>query len=182
MKTSTSKAELIIRAAEDLLERIGPERMTMRAICAAAGVTAPTLYHYFGDKGHLMDELVNRGIDEFLADRRSFRETDDPLLDLKRGWDRFLAFGFEHPWLFRLMIERVMQYPEIASEMHALTRSRLVRLCNMGRLRTDVEFASKALKIATNAVIALFVQGEPKEEIRRISSFLFEAVTARLIV
>jgi hypothetical protein len=52
----------------------------------------------------------------------------------------------------------------------------------MGRLRTDVEFASKALKIATNAMIALFVQGEPKEEIRRISSFLFEAVTARLIV
>jgi hypothetical protein len=57
-----------------------------------------------------------------------------------------------------------------------------LRLCNMGRLRTDVEFASKALRIATNAVIAFFVQGEPKEEIRRISSFLFEAVTARLIV
>jgi AcrR family transcriptional regulator len=40
-----------MKAATKLLAERGPEGTSTRAICEAAGVTQPTLYHHFGDKG-----------------------------------------------------------------------------------------------------------------------------------
>jgi len=40
----------ILEAAAELLTRSADADISTRAACEAAGVTAPTLYHYFGDK------------------------------------------------------------------------------------------------------------------------------------
>jgi AcrR family transcriptional regulator len=43
----------LLREATDQFAAVGYEATTMRAIASRAGVTLPTLYHYFGDKANL---------------------------------------------------------------------------------------------------------------------------------
>src|SRR5262249_42321574 len=41
----------ILAAAEELLARGGEGGFSVRELCARTGVTPPTIYHHFGDKG-----------------------------------------------------------------------------------------------------------------------------------
>lgn len=49
----------------------GQDGLTTRAVCEAAGVRAPTLYHHFGDKGGLERALIQRGMAEFMERKRA---------------------------------------------------------------------------------------------------------------
>src|SRR2546422_3572770 len=51
----------ILAAAETLLARGGEAGLSIRELCARAGVTPPTVYHHFRDKGALLDPLVDEG-------------------------------------------------------------------------------------------------------------------------
>ncbi len=47
----------LLQEATDQFAAIGYEATTMRSIASRAGVTLPTLYHYFGDKANLYLEV-----------------------------------------------------------------------------------------------------------------------------
>ena len=51
----------ILEAAADLLARSADADVSTRAVADAAGVTAPTLYHHFGDKEGLLSAVVEFG-------------------------------------------------------------------------------------------------------------------------
>lgn len=176
-----STEERILNAAATLLERDGADAVTTRAICDAAGVTAPTLYHHFGDKEGLLRAMVARGITEFLTLKRANRQTQDPLADLRRGWNVWIAFAFERPNLFRLMIESTRRDPSSIQETFVILRTTLGRLHAGGRLKTDVETAFRAIWAASNGVLSLFMQGESQKNIKTTSDLLFDALTARIL-
>jgi AcrR family transcriptional regulator len=48
----------ILAAADALLVKDGYERFSMRRLADRCGYTAPTIYHYFGDKQGLIDAVV----------------------------------------------------------------------------------------------------------------------------
>jgi AcrR family transcriptional regulator len=50
--------EAIVRAALDLLDETGLDRLTMRALAARLGVAAPALYWHFASKQALLDEMA----------------------------------------------------------------------------------------------------------------------------
>jgi AcrR family transcriptional regulator len=58
--TALPARERIFNAALRLLRAGGTEAATMRAICDEAGITPPTLYHYFGDMRGLYREVVEQ--------------------------------------------------------------------------------------------------------------------------
>ncbi|MGB7630428.1 MAG: TetR/AcrR family transcriptional regulator [Candidatus Deferrimicrobium sp.] len=58
----------ILAAARELLERRGPEAMTMEEIAADAGVAKGTLYLYFQSKDDLIQALVTRVGENILRD------------------------------------------------------------------------------------------------------------------
>jgi AcrR family transcriptional regulator len=139
--------DALLRAAESLLEREGPDGVTTRAVCAAAKVRAPTLYHYFGDKNGLLDAVVAKGVKAFLKRKQTVRDTGDALADLISGWESFIGFALDHPQLFRLMVQHVGDNPQIVAAAMATTDARLIRLADEGRLATDVEFARHSLPV-----------------------------------
>ena len=65
--TDIDTRERILRAAARLLAESGGAPVSTRAVCAAAGVGAPTLYHHFGDKEGLLDAVVTYGFERYLA-------------------------------------------------------------------------------------------------------------------
>jgi AcrR family transcriptional regulator len=171
----------ILTAAARLLENGGVTAVTTRAVCEAAGVTAPTLYHHFGDKEGLLRAVVAQGIAEFMTKKRANRQTADALADLKRGWDGWIAFALERPKLFRLMIESTRSDPNTNQEAFALMRATVERLGNEGRLTTDVDTAARTVWAAASGVLMMFMQGTPPADIRPSSELLFDALMTKLL-
>ncbi|RTL72814.1 MAG: TetR/AcrR family transcriptional regulator [Hyphomicrobiales bacterium] len=176
-----STEDEILSAAAVLLEREGAEAVTTRAVCQAAGVTAPTLYHHFGDKDGLLRAVVARGVAQFMMLKRANRQTRDPIADLRRGWDGWIAFAIERPNLFRLMVESTRRDPSSSQEAYAIMRAIVERLHQEQRLKTDVETAARTIWAASNGVLTLFMQGTSPKDIKPTSDILFDALMAKLV-
>ena len=116
--------DALLRVAESLLEQGGPDAVTTRAVCDAANVGAPTLYHHYGDKNGLLDALVAKGVNAFLKRKQAVPETTDARFDLVSGWESFVEFALERPQLFRLMVQRVGDNPQILDAAMATTDGR----------------------------------------------------------
>src|SRR5213082_3591627 len=85
--------ERIMRAAAGLLAQGGREAVTTRAVSAAAGVQAPTLYRQFGDMRGLLNAVARETLAAYVRDKAAQEPGDDPVEDLRRGWDLHVAFG-----------------------------------------------------------------------------------------
>lgn len=179
MVTSGTEEE-ILRAAAEVLERGGPAGLTTRAVCEAAGVKSPTLYHHFGDKDGLAAALVRRGLAEFMGRKRAPPDTDDPMLLLRSGWDQTVEFALERPALYALYAEQLRTQPQLADPAYELTRARVQRLVDRGVFKVGLEQATRMVWAGCNGVLALMGSGLTRREIEATSEMLFEAVVARL--
>src|SRR5689334_15489159 len=90
----------IVRAATDLLATGGRATVTSRAVSEAAGVQPPTIYRHFGDMKGLLDVVARESIAFHVRDQASRAHTNDPVEDLRRGWDLYVEFGLSHPDAF----------------------------------------------------------------------------------
>ncbi|MBX3620499.1 MAG: TetR/AcrR family transcriptional regulator [Rhizobacter sp.] len=172
--------ETILAAAAELLERGGPAALTTRAVCEAAGIKAPTLYHHFGHKDGLAAALVRRGLAEFMSRKRSAPDTDDPMLQLRAGWDQAVDFALKRPALHALYMQQLRGQPELAADAYGLMRSRVQRLVDRGVFRASVDDAARAIWAGCNGVLSLTGQGLARRDIELTSRTLFDALVAHL--
>jgi AcrR family transcriptional regulator len=173
--------DALLRAAESLLDQGWPNAVTTRAVCDAANVGAPTLYHHYRDKYGLLDALVAKGVKTFLKRKQAGPDTDDAVADLISGWESFVGFALERPQLFRLMVQRVGDNPQIVDAATARTNARLIRLADEKRLTTDVAFARQSLLALSHGVTALVRQGASKAEVKAVGRFLLDATLSALV-
>src|SRR3989475_11281664 len=96
----------ILAAAETLLATGGEAGLSIRELCARARVPPPTVYHHFGDKGALVDRLVDACFAEFDRTFTRRRPPADPVEALRWGFDRYVEYGLAHPAHYRLMFHR----------------------------------------------------------------------------
>jgi AcrR family transcriptional regulator len=177
---STDTEEEILRVAAEILERGGVEALTTRAVCEAAGVKSPTLYHYFGGKDGLAAALVRRGMLQFMAKKRSVQQGDDPMRQLRDGWDVAVDFALRHPALHALYTEQLRTQPELADDAYALMRSHVQRLVDRGVFKVGVDEAARVVWAASNGVLALVSAGRTRREVEAASDTLFDAVITKL--
>src|SRR5271154_1620158 len=95
----------ILEAASELLARSADADISTRAVSEAAGVTAPTLYHHFGDKEGLLAAVVDFGWAAFLESKLAVAAVvhDHVADDVRAGWDNHLEFARENPSFYKLM-------------------------------------------------------------------------------
>lgn len=70
-------------------------------------MTAPTLYHHFGSKQNLLDEVVRHGYLSFLSAYDPAAEGADPRSTIAAAWDAHVRFGVEHPAFYAHIYGRV---------------------------------------------------------------------------
>lgn len=151
----------ILEAAERLLDASPDGDVQTRAVCEAAGVGAPVLYRTFGDKNGLMSAVVDYGFDRYLSVKRAAVPSEDPVADLREGWDSHVAFALAHPSVYRLMYSpSFAQVPAAAGEALELLRLVLVRCAEAGRLRVPPEAAAQAI-MAANVGVSLALITQP---------------------
>jgi AcrR family transcriptional regulator len=158
--SSEATRRAILDAAEHLLASVGEEGLSIREVCARAGVTAPTVYHHFGDKAALVDRVVDECFASF--DRANVRRPgpSDPVEALRRGFDRYVAYGVEHPAHYRLMFQRLGPRPTPAGlASYDRLRRAVAAAAAAGRLVPPVEAATAALWASMHGVTSLLISG-----------------------
>src|SRR3954452_11520146 len=155
--------EKILDAATKLLAEAPVADVSTRAVCEAAGVGAPMLYRLFGDKAGLLAAVVDRGFQEYLASKRAARPSDDPVDDLRSGWDNHMRSALEHPNHYRLMYSPELTVPPAAAqEAHALLREILERCAAAGRLTVPPALATQMI-MSANVGAALSLLTRPEQ-------------------
>lgn len=170
----------ILEAASALLEAQGPAGLTTRAICEAAGIKSPTLYHHFGDKDGLERALIRHGLADFMRRKQRAPASADPLDQLRAGWDVAVEFALKRPALYALLSHHALARPEILADGYALMHARVQRLVDMGRFRGPVDAAALAVWAASQGALSLLHRGASRKEVAAVSDLLFDAVVGKL--
>ncbi|XRQ13692.1 TetR/AcrR family transcriptional regulator [Actinomadura welshii] len=167
----------ILRAAARLLTEAGGEPVSTRAVCTAAGVGAPTLYHHFGDKRGLFDAVAAHGFEEYLASKRAQPGTGDPVDDLRRGWDLHVEYGRTNPAFYTLMYG-TSRKPPVAAEAERILLGLVGAVADAGRLRVPVDSAARMIHAAGVGVTLAVISGEGDGELsERTREAVLAAVT-----
>jgi AcrR family transcriptional regulator len=174
--------ERIVEAAAELLAAGGREAVSTRAVSAAAGVQAPTIYRLFGDKQGLLDAVAGNGIVEYLHSKTVRNPDPDPVADLRRGWDLHVGFGLAHPALYALVFGEPRPGVESPAERHsaALLAGIVRRIAESGRLRVSEERAAHLVHSTGRGITLTLIGMPPERRDPALAEFARESVIATI--
>ena len=175
--------ERVIRATATLLTAAPEGDVSTRDICQAAGVGAPVIYRYFGDKNGLLSAVVDFGFEQYLQGKRAAIPSADPVDDLRSGWDNHVAFALANPNFYTLMYSPAREVrPNALGEAHQLLTAIVERVAAEGRLRTDSALAAQMI-MSANTGVALALIHRPEINTRsdlsaRVRDAVIDSVTS----
>lgn len=154
----------LTQAALELIEEHGVAGFSTRLACDQAGVTAPTLYHHFGDADGLISAAVSLGHEQFLQRKKAQPRHRDPVRDVIVGWDDYVAFARERPRLYAAMTARLMEGRRIeaarASRLHL--EEKLERLVRTRPAALSVRVLADIMWATAHAASLLHVAAGPR--------------------
>ena len=164
---------VILDRAEELFARSGYEAIGVQEIVTAAGVTKPTLYHYFGSKLGVLKVLFAERFQPFLDDLTIAAAHDESLTGcLKRVVEICFAFARGQPLLYGLHLASWFGSPDNAAT--TIVRSYVVQQQTIigdlfarmardhGNMRGLDRIHAVTLIGAINSRIALAAEGGPR--------------------
>jgi AcrR family transcriptional regulator len=155
------KTAMIVAAEQQLVASTDNDIAT-RAVCEAVGVTQPVLYRLFGDKRGLLDALADQGFERYANLKAAQARTDDPVADLKAGWDGHMDFARRNPALYQLMFApRPRSHSTARRRVFDLLEAALVRCSAIGALRVDPRLAAQLI-LPANIGLALALIAQPE--------------------
>ena len=148
----------ILDATEGMLVEQGYERFSMRKLAARCGYTAPTLYHYFGDKLSLLDTLLEQRMSELVRELRSVPLARDPAENMRELFCAFARWGLANPTHYQLLTTaRAPESKPLASgeEAREILEQPIAELDVRGRLVADPETARQSFWVLLHGLISL---------------------------
>ncbi|WP_284981566.1 TetR/AcrR family transcriptional regulator [Arthrobacter sp. efr-133-TYG-118] len=157
-----SARSAIIEATSQLLAASAVADVSTRAVCEAAGVQQPVLYRLFGDKDGLLSATVDHAFEEYLASKRKAEPTEDPVDDIRKGWDAHTGFALARPNFYRLMFgPGLKRQPDAVLASHQLLQALVDRAGRKGRLLVPSGLATQMI-MAANTGVALALITRPE--------------------
>ena len=157
----------ILEAAEDLLLETGSEEeVSIRAVADRVGVTPPSIYRHFADKGTLLFEVCDRQFGrfhEYLDAKRSGHA--DPVEAVKAIGRAYVEFGLTYPEHYRIMFMGRSDLTPEQYEDHVLAEQAAfmalvgaVQECvDAGRLHRDAFETATIMWTAVHGVTSLLI-------------------------
>jgi AcrR family transcriptional regulator len=121
----STRAREIVAVARDVLEREGPEALTMRRIAEVLGIRAPSLYKHVPGKEALEVAIVIAGFEEAAAEFEA--ATDGAVEPLAAFVGAYRAFATAHPHVYRLMTDRPLPRADLPPGLEERTAAPLQR-------------------------------------------------------
>ncbi len=149
----------LVDAGLHLLESEGEAGFSTRAVCALAGVTAPTLYHHFASADGLLNAVVEEAFNQYLRRKIALPTASQPVQAVIDGWNDYVAFARERPRLYVAMTVRRLQGARIAAadRSRELLREKLAALDGDGGLNCALAQAADIVWASAHAAAMLIV-------------------------
>ena len=150
----------ILDATEALIIESDGDDFSIRALAQRCGYSAPTIYHYFGDKDGLIDALLEERFASLFDQLHSVELSGGPREDLRRLALAFVDFGVSRPPFYRLIstLSRKGQNrtpPSVEKSLEVL-RAPMRQLAAAGSLRSgDSELAEQAIWALVHGLASL---------------------------
>jgi hypothetical protein len=132
----------------------------------------------------LLDVVARETLAVHVGEQATRALTNDPVEDLRRGWDLHVAFGLAHPDAFALLYSA----PSVASSVSAIhegvavLQGLVARIAEAGRLRVDVAHATDLIHAAGTGVTLTLAATPPEERDTRLSETMREAILTAITV
>ena len=181
-KTDMNSRDRILQAAARLLSEGGREAVSTRAVSSAADVQAPTIYRQFGDMQGLLDAVAIQGFATYLASKRERETGQDPVEDLRQGWNLNIDFALANPALYTLMYGSPRSgapHPAVA-ELREVLLALVQRVAEAGRLCVGVDRAADMLSAAGGGVALVLITQSGAGGNRTLSVATREAILAAI--
>jgi AcrR family transcriptional regulator len=98
----------LLDAAADILDREGPDSLSVRRIAAAAHVAPMGVYNHFEPKNGIIEALFIQGFERVRDALVGIADIQDPYEALREGGRRYRALAPAHPKVYELMFVRTM--------------------------------------------------------------------------
>jgi AcrR family transcriptional regulator len=102
----------LVDAAAELLEREGPDALSIRRIAAEANVAPMGVYNHFDSKNGIVDALFIRGFEQLGDAMERLNAIEDPMEALRRGGQVYRALALAHPKMYQVMFLKAVPYFE----------------------------------------------------------------------
>ena len=97
-RQKTLLRQQILDASRELLVREGYERLSMRRVAERIDYSPTAIYLHFKDKQDLVFSLCDETFAKLVKELETLPdEIADPLVRLRKGMERYIAFGLKHP-------------------------------------------------------------------------------------
>lgn len=144
-------------------------------------MTAPTLYHHYGDKDGLLRALAQAELLGMFARKQGMKPSGDALRDVKRGWDDWVEFAIENTHLVRaLQASAGATTQPLREAAEAIAAGRLARLAATTPLVLDPPTGARVLVAGANAVVQMLLDGLRVPEVRELSALLRDGLVSSL--
>ncbi len=175
----------ILEATERLLLDRGVEGVSMRAVSARSGFSAPTIYHHFGDKNGLIDALLEERFREVLTVMREVPRGGDAAAYLSEVARSFVRFALANPGHYRLLSGPRRENADLLPSNEAardLVKHALEELARAGELGTgDVEAAFQITWAVLHGLISLHLTRPDYPFAENLVDMAIEMVEAGLL-
>ncbi|RWZ68134.1 TetR/AcrR family transcriptional regulator [Labedella populi] len=181
MTKELSTRDRLLLVGADLLEHAEGGTVSTRAITEKAGVQAPTLYHHFGNKQALLDEVVSHGFRRFLLDNPVPAGQAGQISAIARAWDTHVRFGVEHPAFYAHIYARVE--PGYRCGVVSVVEQMLLETLEQARslLSVPPALAARMILAASTGVIMTLISeldGAPDWELsERVRDAILDSIT-----
>lgn len=182
MSNTETRARIIAEALQ-LLAEGGQDAVSTRAVSAAAGVQPPTIYRFFGDKQGLLDAVAAHGFQSYLSTKTAAPLSDDPVADLRRGWDLHVEIGLANPALYTLMYGQIRPDASVSAATRAaeeVLAKHIRRIAEAGRLRVPETLAGALVHAAGSGTTLALIATPADEREPSLSETAREAVIAAI--
>nr|WP_218584933.1 TetR/AcrR family transcriptional regulator [Pseudomonas sp. KD5] len=197
-RQKVERRQAISKAAIELFERQGFQNTTIEQIANQAGVSAPTVFKYFGNKQEIILEILHDADQRALKDTRNqIPEIEDPVEALCYLERLLTGYALEvmHPSLWRELLPLILfggdnglpeGYRAMNDALRAEISGLLRELQQAGKLRADLNVDLAAFLLNDYSHLQLFRlvnQEQPDIEshsaqVRRITELLFYGMRA----
>jgi len=97
-RQKTFLRQQILDAARELLVRDGYEKLSMRRVAERIDYSPTAIYLHFKDKQELVSSLCDETFARLIRELETLPdECPDPVARLRKGMERYIAFGLKHP-------------------------------------------------------------------------------------
>ncbi|MEV6772431.1 TetR/AcrR family transcriptional regulator [Nocardia sp. NPDC051030] len=172
----------LVEVAATLLREQGAAAVTTRSVALAAGVQAPTIYRLFGDKEGLLEAVAEHAFATYVSEKALVANDEDPIADLRAGWNTHIGFGLANAALFGLLVDpgRSARSPAGAAGLEVL-RGRVHRIAEIGRLRVTENRAVELIHAAGTGAVLTLLAMPPERRDLDLAEAMYDAVTQSIL-